>query len=238
MAQRARHEMNIKAERAAGKLLDHKVVLVAILIAVAVACGMGFSAVSGSGASGGVEIERGGAKDSKKDAASESDGSSSRTSKRSNRVESSDAFVDIDGAVSNPGVYRLTTEQRIADAIDAAGGLADDADVSTVNRASKVIDGQKIHIPRAGEAVIPSDDGGGVSSADSTSSAGSVSSLVNINTANATELESLPGVGPSTAQSIIDDRTQNGPFASTDDLMRVSGIGEKKFEKLKGKICI
>lgn len=238
MAQRTRHEMNVKAERAAGRLLDHKVALIALLIAIAVACGMGFSAVSGADASSGVEIERGKSKDSKGATDTDSGDSSSDSLQLAKRADASEAYIDIDGAVLNPGVYRLTTEQRISDAIDAAGGLADDADVSSINRASKITDGQKIHIPRAGELLTAITADGNASTAGSGSTSGGASALVNINIADATELETLPGVGPSTAQSIIDDRTQNGPFANTDDLMRVSGIGEKKFEKLKGKICI
>ena len=231
MAQRERHEMNIKTERAARKLFEHKAILVALLVAIAVACGMGFSAVSGS-ASGGVEIER---NDSKGSAGSEDGKECASNSTAGSDDEDAEAFVDIDGAVQTPGVYRLTTSSRISDAIDAAGGLSPDADVSSVNRASKVVDGQKIHIPREGEVSVSAGDG--VSVPDSSGS-GTISGLVNINSADLTELESLPGVGPSTAQSIIDERTQNGPFSSPDDLMRVSGIGEKKFEKLKGKICV
>lgn len=238
MAQRQRHEMNVRTERAAKKLFDHKVVLIAILVAIAAACGMGLSAVSGTGGSKGVEIERGASAGSTDLDASDSKSSADTSTKGNKSVKVDDAYVDIDGAVKYPGVYRLTSEKRISDAIEAAGGLADDADVSTVNRASKVIDGQKIHIPRTGELLTITSDGESASSESSGVGAAPSQGLVNLNTANASELESLPGVGPSTAQAIIDDRTQNGPFASTDDLMRVSGIGEKKYEKLKGKICI
>lgn len=231
MAQRERHELNRRAERAARGLFEHKVILVSLLVAIAAACGMALSAVSGS-SSDGVEIERG-----DRGSASDSDHAADQKVSPSKGRDGSDeeAYVDVDGSVRTPGVYRLTTSQRIADAIEAAGGLAEDADVSSVNRASKVIDGQKIHIPREGE--VPSGGAeGSVVAGDSV--AASPTGLVNINSADAAELETLPGVGPSTAQAIIDDRTQNGPFASTDDLMRVSGIGEKKFAKLQGKICI
>jgi len=231
MAQRERHELNRKAERAARGLLEHKVILVSLLVAIAAACGMAFSAVT-SPSDGGVEIERG-----DRGSSSGSDFASDQGASSSKNQDTADeeVYVDVDGAVRTPGVYCLTTSQRIADAIDAAGGLEDDADVSSVNRASKVTDGQKIHIPREGEI---SSGGAGGSAVAGDSAAVSTSGLVNINSADATELETLPGVGPSTAQAIIDDRTQNGPFASTDDLMRVSGIGEKKFAKLQGKICI
>lgn len=141
--------------------------------------------------------------------------------------------VDVAGAVNNPGVYELKDGSRVAAAIDAAGGLAPEADVSGINRASKLVDGQKIYIPLAGESSAAS---GAANSASTDANASS--GLVNINTASLEELDALPGVGPSTAQAIIDDRTQNGAFASIEDLLRVSGIGEKKYEKLKASICV
>lgn len=231
MAQRERHELNVKTERAARRLFEHKAILVVLLVAIAVACGMGFSAVSGS-SSDGIEIER---KDSDGSKEAEDRKADPATSSDSSKHLDEEAYVDIDGAVQTPGVYRLTLSSRISDAIDAAGGLSPDADVSSVNRASKVVDGQKIHIPREGEASVPASDG---TPALESPGSGSTSGLVNINSADLSELETLPGVGPSTAQAIVDERTQNGPFSSPDDLMRVSGIGEKKFEKLKGKICV
>ena len=135
-------------------------------------------------------------------------------------------------------MYRLKGGARVSQAIDAAGGLTAEADVTGLNRASKITDGQKIYVPTWGsnkrlwrsagpKAVLPRLLG-----------AGSSSGLVNINTASAAELQTLSGIGPSMAQSIIDERTQNGAFASVDDLMRVSGIGEKKLAKIKDCICV
>ena len=149
-----------------------------------------------------------------------------------------EVYVDVDGAVVRPGVYRLKDGARVSQAIDAAGGLTAEADVAGLNRASKVTDGQKISVPTVGEQHAAAAVGGAESGAATTSGAGSSSGLVNINTASAAELQTLSGIGPSMAQSIIDERTQNGAFASVDDLMRVSGIGEKKLAKIKDGICV
>lgn len=139
--------------------------------------------------------------------------------------------VDVDGAVASPGVVEVPAGSRVADAIDAAGGLTEEADVSGVNRAAPLADGEKVYIPRAGEAVQA--PGSSAASSEGTSEA-----LVNINTAGLSELDELPGIGPATAQAIIDEREANGPFTSIEDIMRVSGIGEKKFEKLADRICV
>lgn len=147
--------------------------------------------------------------------------------------------VHVDGAVASPGVYVVVGElPRVNDAIVAAGGLAEGADTTGLNLAAAVADGDKVHVPLEGEGQptgVPEPAGSSQASAQGgTKSSG----LVNINKASVEELDALPGVGQSTAQAIVDDRDANGAFASIEDLMRVSGIGEKKFEKLKGKICV
>ena len=126
----------------------------------------------------------------------------------------------------------------MAQAIDAAGGLAPEADVTGLNRASKVVDGQKIHVPTVGEQQASIAEVGVDGGASASSGVSGATGLVNINTASAAELQTLSGIGPSMAQSIIDERTKNGAFASVDDLMRVSGIGEKKLAKIKDCICV
>lgn len=138
--------------------------------------------------------------------------------------------VDVTGAVNAPDVIELPAGARVADAIAAAGGLAADADVRQVNRAEPLSDGAKVHIPRQGEDAA-------ARSVDAPGMDGEAAGLVNINTASAEELDSLPGVGPSTAASIIKEREDNGPFSTAEDLMRVSGIGEKRFAQLKDAIC-
>lgn len=146
--------------------------------------------------------------------------------------------VHVDGAVASPGVYELAiASPRVRDAVDAAGGLAQGADTSSMNLALPLGDGQKVHVPFEGEAAgAEAYSSGGDAVVGSVSS--SMPSLVNINSATAEELDSLPGVGPSTAAAIVEDRDANGPFSSVEDLMRVSGIGEKKFAKLRDHICV
>lgn len=144
-------------------------------------------------------------------------------------------YVYVTGAVAAPGVYSLDEGLRVCDAVDAAGGLAEDADASTVNLARVLSDGEHIAIPT--KADVEAAQAQGAAGAQG-SAAVSASSLVNINTADAATLETLPGVGAATAQSIIVDREQNGSFSSIEDLMRVDGIGEKKFTKLKSSICV
>lgn len=235
MAQREQHERVKRMDRWAEKLLGHKAMVVAILVVIAAASGLAMTGFGGH--SGGVSFER-------SDEASASDvrgpGDASPGDDESSAKSSSAAevYVDVDGAVVRPGVYRLKDGARVSQAIDAAGGLMAEADVTGLNRASKITDGQKIYVPTVGEQQAAATVGGSESGAATTPGAGSSPELVNINTASAAELQTLSGIGPSMAQSIIDERTQNGAFASVDDLMRVSGIGEKKLAKIKDCICV
>mgnify|MGYP000012636957 CR=1 FL=1 len=234
MAQREQHERVKRMDRWAGKLLGHKAVVVAILVVIAAASGLAMASFGGHSSS--VSFER-------SDEASVSDvhGAGDASSDDESSAKSSSAaevYVDVDGAVVRPGVYRLKDGARVSQAIDAAGGLTAEADVTGLNRASKVADGQKIYVPKVGEQQTVSADGGADGGAVLASGANDVAGLVNINTASAAELQTLSGIGPSMAQSIIDERTKNGAFASVDDLMRVSGIGEKKLAKIKDCICV
>ncbi|MEN0666881.1 helix-hairpin-helix domain-containing protein [Caldifermentibacillus hisashii] len=142
--------------------------------------------------------------------------------------------VDIKGAVMNPGVYTVTGNERVIDIIEKAGGLLDDADIVKVNLSQKVMDEMVIYIPKIGEEVlaaenIPVNSGSQNSGGDG---------KVNINQADASALDSLPGIGPSKAEAIIEYRETNGPFQKVEDLMNISGIGEKTFEKLKDQITV
>lgn len=144
-------------------------------------------------------------------------------------------IVHVDGAVEHPGVYELTgSDLRIRDAVDAAGGLLEGADTSGVNLAAPMVDGSKVHIPTFEETAVQS---AGASSG-AAGSAGNTASLVNINYATADQLCTLSGIGEATAANIIADRERNGPFTCIEDLMRVSGIGERKFERVKDSICV
>ena len=181
---------------------------------------------------GGVELERAGSDSAGSGARERADGGGQTADE--DEDEDASVVVDVAGAVANPSVVELKAGARVQDAITAAGGVTAEADVNALNRAIVCEDGQKIYVPRQGETPMPA---GGQPVAGA-GSAGAESALVNINTADEKALDALPGVGPSTAQAIIEDREANGAFSSIEDLMRVSGIGEKKFEKLKSGICV
>ena len=152
--------------------------------------------------------------------------------------------VHIMGAVKNEGIVELNEGARVSDAINSAGGLAEDADMSKINLAYVLEDGVKIRIPSINdeptEEYITTDGVEIVESSSQTTQNGgnSKSGLININTANETELDSLPGIGPSIAAKIINYREENGDFASIEDIKNVSGIGDSKFEELKDLICV
>lgn len=150
--------------------------------------------------------------------------------------------VDVDGAVAHPGLYKLPLGSRVQAALAAAGGLSPQADAHRINRAAKLHDGQKLYVLSQGESAPPlaASSGQGCEGQACTSAEGGVAGsdpegqgLVNINTANATQLTQLPGVGPAIAQKIIDYRTANGPFTSVDDLTKVPGIGAAKLAQIK-----
>lgn len=147
-------------------------------------------------------------------------------------------IVHVDGAVAVPGVYLLSESSRVNDAVLAAGGLAECADTSTTNLAAPLADGAKVHIPTSEELAAPLPTEAGNASSSSSGGSPASSGIVNINTAASAELQTLSGVGEATAQAIIEERESNGPFTSPEDLMRVSGIGEKKFAKIKDRICV
>lgn len=215
MNKEALHELREKADfsRAGKPLL---IGMAAILVMVAVAVG---HVLSGAATSSEFSIE------SKSEA-----GEASSSAPAVQTV-----FVHISGSVCNPGLYELQEGSRLADAVQASGGFADDADEDSCNLARVVTDGEHIIIPSANDAASPE----GIVQDNSSQTTGSMApSRININTATASQLESLPGIGTSTAQKIISDRTQNGPFKSVEELMRVSGIGEKKLASIADLICV
>jgi competence protein ComEA len=143
-------------------------------------------------------------------------------------------FVHVAGRVRHAGVYQLHQGDRVIDAIRAAGGARKDADLRSINLAALVTDGEQIIVWKkgAGGSVVTSGGGGGPPGS------GSATQPVNLNTATLDQLESLPGIGPALGQRIIDYRTQHGPFASVDDLVDVSGIGEKRLEDLRPLVTV
>ena len=141
--------------------------------------------------------------------------------------------VHVAGAVVAPGVYSVPNGSRVIDAVHAAGGLAADANPDAVNLAALLADAQRVYVPRVGEAapVVVGGDGGA-------GGVGVASGPVNLNTATAAELDTLPGVGPATSAAIIAYRDQHGPFGSVDDLGDVRGIGPTKLEALRGLVTV
>ena len=149
-------------------------------------------------------------------------------------------MVHVDGAVKSPGLYALQmANPRVNDAIQIAGGLAEDANGQGINLASPVEDGQKIYIPRKeAPPEISQSDQNKASSNKQTNSKRDKKTVVDINKATVDEFTKLQGVGEGLAQRIVADRQKNGPFKTTEDLMRVSGIGQKKFDQLKDNIRV
>ena len=129
--------------------------------------------------------------------------------------------VDMDGAVNKPGVYRLESGSRVSDAIEMAGGLKEDAHTKSLNKARKLTDGEKIYILTRDEA----------------SDASEGNRLININTASANELDSLPGIGSVYAQRIVEYRNKS-LFHTVEEIKNIEGIGEKTFEKIRDYITV
>jgi competence protein ComEA len=135
--------------------------------------------------------------------------------------------VYVSGAVHQPDVYTLPPDSIVKDAILAAGGATDDADLDRINLALAIADGQHVYVPHLGEESLP---------VEPPSAQSAPGGKVNINTADLKTLESLPGIGPVMAQRIVDYRQAHGPFANIEDVMEVSGIGPSTFEKMRALI--
>lgn len=155
-------------------------------------------------------------------------------------LEDNSIIVYVCGAVKESKVVTLKENSRVCDAIDAVGGLSKDADLTNINLAYILEDGEKIYIPKIGEEVkAESESTTSSSSSYSTYSSNSVkNNKININKATQTELETIPGVGPSTALKILDYREKNGKFSKIEDIKNVSGIGDAKYEKIKDYITV
>ncbi|HWL13299.1 MAG TPA: helix-hairpin-helix domain-containing protein [Ureibacillus sp.] len=152
-------------------------------------------------------------------------------------VSIEEIMVDVKGAVHSPGVYVFTTENRVIDAIERAGGYTQEAETTAVNHAQKLQDEMVIYIPKIGEEMDQSVSGQ-VVIAPAASTTESTAAQVDLNRADEAALTTLPGIGPSKAQAIIAYREENGSYKTIDDLKNVTGIGDKTFEKLKEFIVV
>jgi competence protein ComEA len=141
--------------------------------------------------------------------------------------------VYVSGAVYHPDVYLLPPQSIVKDALAAAGGATDEADLERINLAMELSDQQQVHIPRRGEAAPAATSPGGAAS-----SAPSAAGPININTATVEELDALPGVGPAIAGRIVDYREAYGAFSMIEEIMNVKGIGPATFEEIKEMIAV
>lgn len=143
-------------------------------------------------------------------------------------IKDKQIVVDVKGAVKKPNIYKLDEGSIVEDAINIAGGTTNEADLVRINRAERLSDNQEVIIPIKGE-----DDNEAYISVNSNNKG-----KVNINTANASELDTLPGIGPAKAAEIINYREKNGRFKSIEEIKNIKGMGEASFEKLKDSIKV
>ena len=171
---------------------------------------------------------------------------SSNTEDRNTINEEKVIIVHVSGAVNQPGIVELSENSRIADAIEKAGGLKEESCIDEINLAYVLEDGIKIHIPTMDEQKennkIKNNSNSYITSESNLSSGKNnnqkKTGKININTATQEELETLPGIGPTTSLKIINYRNENGKFKSIEDIKEVSGIGESKFNNIKNMISI
>jgi competence protein ComEA len=146
--------------------------------------------------------------------------------------------VHVAGAVAKPGVVTLRRASRVVDAIDAAGGPLPDADLDRLNLAAPVEDGMRVAVPLRGQPAPPLDAASPSGSTAETADGDAPAGPINLNTASLDELESLPGIGPTLAQAIIDERERSGGFRSVADLRRVRGIGDARFAQVEPLVTV
>lgn len=188
--------------------------------------------ISGTGCGKEEKIYLDGGETSLEEAQSQKKGSQTEDEREEDSGKEADQgsgiFVYVCGAVNHPGVYELESGMRICDALEAAGGFREDAASESLNQAEPVSDGQMVRVPVTGEegqgqAGEPAAEGDG---------------RININTADAQELMQLPGIGASRAEAIIAYRQEHGAFTAVEDLMKISGIKEGVFQKMKDSVTV
>ncbi len=209
------------------EILSKKEKIILIIIVIFILLFIGYYIISKASNSDYISLET-----------EENDIIEEQTEEQENLQEESFIVVHITGAVKKQGVIELKEGSRISDAIESAGGATKEADLSKINLAYIVKDGQKIYVPNKNDKEetnnITEDAGENVIQNDTTSK----QEKVNINTASQTELETLNGIGPSTALKIINYRQQNGNFKKIEDVKNVPGIGDSKYEGIKENICV
>ena len=140
--------------------------------------------------------------------------------------------VQASGAVRSPGVYRLPMGSRVVDLLERSGGPAPDLDLDRVNLAALLSDGQRVWMPRTGEAAAPIVSGAGGGGTSSTPA------RIDVNHASVEQLDALPGIGPTLAAAVVADRERHGPFRSVDDLLRVKGLSRSKVDALRDLVVL
>ncbi|MDQ1521521.1 MAG: competence protein ComEA [Actinomycetota bacterium] len=152
-------------------------------------------------------------------------------------ASSSTVVVHVAGAVKQPGVVTLAGGSRVVDALEAAGGARANADLDRLNLAAKLTDGERVAVPVKGQPA-PALEAGASGGAASGDAAPTASGPVNLNSATAQQLETLPGIGPTLAQAIIAERDRSGGFHSVEDLRRVHGIGDGRFAQVRALVTV
>lgn len=199
------------------------------------------SAGSSEGAAQGAAPDRGSPAQTGSSPVPAGEGSASAGASASGQVT-----VHVVGQVERPGVVVLPSGSRVDDALERAGGATDEADLSSVNLARPVVDGEQVVVPAPGETPVPvpsaagapAGAGAGQPAPGGVGGPSGPASLVDLNTADVTTLETLPGVGPVLAQRIVDWRTEHGRFTAVEELGEVSGIGDKIYAQLSSKVTV
>lgn len=201
-------------------------VLIGVLLVGAVVLTMAIFTLASTLTSQHIEVQ-------KADAPSEASAASQAGASEADETAKPAICVYVSGHVVNPGICYVEEGARVADAVALTGGFDEEADADAVNLARVLVDGEQVVIPSVTQAQTA-----GAASGSGGSGASAASGKVNINTADAATLQTLDGIGEATARKIVQDREANGPFNTVEDLKRVSGIGDKKFEALRDSICV
>ncbi|KTR06400.1 hypothetical protein NS184_09435 [Curtobacterium luteum] len=221
-----------------------------LLAGVVAAVALAVVVLGGGGAGGGpgpTEVVVSGATEDPASASPGPTGSSGAASVGASSASASVVVVHVAGAVADAGIVSLPAGSRVAAAVERAGGAARDADLGRLNLARPVVDGERVYVPRVGEDDPPPEiapgvgaesgaTGGGASSG--AGGTGAADSAVDLNSADADALETLPGIGPALAARIIAWRAEHGRFGSVEDLLDVSGIGDAKFADLRDRVRV